>query len=225
MQIPLEPDKQSPVTHNQPEDTRGNPSGTSLESSTLVPTTTTEIDQGTSTHTSLTRGDPTNLPQPSSRHHAPTSRVGYIRERCQSSRLSEAATDLVLSSWREKSSKSYDSCFRRWASWCSERDRDPICGPLSDVANFLAGLYQEGYQYRSLNSYRSSISSTHESVDGLPISQHPTIARLMKGAFNNRPPQPKYSSTWDVFIVTTYICNLGENSSLSLKTLSLKLVL
>ena len=220
----LESERQSPVIYNPPAAARSNSGGTSLESSALVPTTTTQTGQDTSTHTSPTRGDPTNLPQPSSRHHTPTSRVGYFRERCRGSQLSETATNLVLSSWREKFSKSYDSCFRRWASWCSEQDRDPICGPVSGVANYLADLYQEGYQYRSLNSYRSSISSAHENADGYSIGQHPTITRLMKGAFNERPPQLRYSSTWDVSKVTTYICNLGDNSSLSLKTISLKLV-
>jgi len=53
--------------------------------------------------------------------------------------------------------------------------------PISDAANFLA---KPGYQYRSLNSYHSSISRTHENVDGHPVGQHSTTIRLMKGAFN-----------------------------------------
>ena len=56
------------------------------------------------------------------------------------------------------------------------------------------------------------------------MGQHPTIIRLLKGAFNQRPPRPKYSITWDVSIVTRYITSMGENRSLSLKLLSLKLV-
>ena len=135
----------------------------------------------------------------------PTSRVGYLRERCRGSQLSETATNLVLSSWKKKSSKPYDSCFRRWASWCSDWDRDPFGGSVSDVANFLADLCQEGYQYRSFNSYCSSISSAHEYVDGYLIGQHSTIARLMKGAFNERPPRPRHSSTWDVKLQRTSV--------------------
>ena len=105
------------------------------------------------------------------RHLTPTSRVGNIRKRCQRSHLSGTAADLVLSSWREKSSKSCESSFQKWASWCNEQDRDPICGPISDVANFLAELYEVGYQYRSINSYYSSIPTTHENVDGHPVGQ------------------------------------------------------
>ena len=216
---------QSPVTHMQSKHSRAHPGGSSVESSSLVPNAPTETGQSTTPHTQIIRDDTTSVSEPPSRLPTPTSHVGHIRERCLRNHLSGTATDLVLSSWREKSSKSYDSCFRKWASWCSERNRDPICGPISDVANFLAGLYQNGYQYRSLNSYRSSISTTHEQVDGCPVGQHPTIVRLMKGAFNQRPPQPKYSTTWDVSIMTRYITAMGENGSLPLKSLSLKLVM
>jgi len=47
----------------------------------------------------------------------------------------------------------------------------------------------------------------------------------MKGAFNQRPSQSKYLVTWDVSIVTRYISSMGDNHSLPLKSLSLKLVI
>ena len=58
----------------------------------------------------------------------------------------------------------------------------------------------------------------------MPIGQHPTIVRVLKGAYNKRPPLPRYSTTWEVSKVTSYIATLGVNESLSLKMLSLKLV-
>ena len=68
---------------------------------------------------------------------------------------------------------------------------------MSEVANFLASLYQAGYQYNSVNAYRSAISSVHEKVDGVSVGQHPTVTRLVKGIFDIRPPIPRYSNTWD----------------------------
>ncbi|KAK6054840.1 site-specific recombinase, phage integrase family [Cooperia oncophora] len=47
----------------------------------------------------------------------------------------------------------------------------------------------------------------------------------MKGLFRANPPKAKYSSTWDVDKVLSYIINLGENSLLSLKQLTLKLTI
>ena len=110
------------------------------------------------------------------------------------------------------------------ARWCAERERNPISGPISDVANFLADLFEEGYQYRSINVYRSSISTTHDKVDGDSVGQHPTVTRLMRGVFNKRPPLSKYSYTWDVHKVTSYISNLDDDK-VFLKLLSLKLVM
>ena len=74
----------------------------------------------------------------------------------------------------------------------------------------------ERYSCNSLNSYRSAISSAHDQVEGYSVGQHPLVTRLLKGAFNDRPPLPKYTSTWDVQVVLDYLHSLGENESLSL---------
>ena len=41
------------------------------------------------------------------------------------------------------------------------------------AVNFLAHLFQEGYQCRSLNVYRSTIPSMHEKVDDYEVGQRP----------------------------------------------------
>ena len=51
------------------------------------------------------------------------------------------------------------------------------------------------------------------------------VSRLLKGVFHERPPQPRYSSTWDVSKVTQYIESLGDNRSLSFQLLSFKLTM
>ena len=65
----------------------------------------------------------------------------------------------------------------------------------------------------------------HNQVEGIPIGQHPMVTRLLKGVHNSRPPQPRYTQTWDVDVVIKYICSMGDNKELSLKTLSLKLAI
>ena len=115
--------------------------------------------------------------------------------------------------------------FTKWASWCSERDSDPVLLDVSEVMNFLAHLFEEGYQYRSLNAYRSAISSVHDRVDGISVGQHPLVARVLKGAFNERPPQPRYSHTWDGNKVTSYIDGMGDNASIDLQELTVKLTM
>ena len=82
--------------------------------------------------------------------------------------------------------------------------------------------FSEGYQYQSLNAYHSAISSTHENVDGVSVGSHPVVARLLKGVFHSRPPQPRYASFWDVGVVIQHIKKLGPNENISLKQLTLK---
>ena len=73
---------------------------------------------------------------------APTaSCMAYLWERYRGQCLLEEATDLMLKSWRAKTNKSYGSLFTKWERWCSERGSDPISGPVTEVANFLAYLF------------------------------------------------------------------------------------
>ncbi len=37
------------------------------------------------------------------------------------------------------------------------RKPDPFLGHVREVANFFASLFEEGYQYSSVNAYRSAI--------------------------------------------------------------------
>ena len=149
-------------------------------------------------------------------------RLAYLRQSYASRRISSQGTDLMLASWRDKTNSNYGSSFSRWASWCRQRGRDPLTGPIEDVVNFLAKLHSEGYKYQSLNAYRSAISSTHEYVDGISVGSHPTVTRLLQGAFNSWPPQPRYTSFWDVGVVIQHIKGLGANEDLSLKQLTMK---
>lgn len=148
--------------------------------------------------------------------------MAIIRQKCRSGGLSEATSGLLTASWRDKTASSYDSLFKRWDSWCQKRHRDPIRGPIADIANFLAELFEEGYQYRSLNAYRPAKSSVHEKVDGEEVGKHPLITRVVRGVFNKRPPRPKYNSIWDVDQVVTWLKKLGPSESLSLPHLTNK---
>ena len=91
---------------------------------------------------------------------------------------------------------------------------------IRNVANFLAELNKEGYQYNSLNMYPSAIFQAHEKVDGFSIGQNPMITQLMKGIFHNRPPLPKYISMCNVQKVLDHLNFMGDNEDISLKHLT-----
>lgn len=43
--------------------------------------------------------------------------------------------------------------------------------------------------------------------------------KLMKGIYNSKPPEPRYSSTWSIDLVTIYFKNFHPNSELSLSVI------
>ena len=223
-QPPMESDRESTGT-DTPTESRAGTSGTSVESTSMVPSTTGDVSTHTTPDSPKEGPDRGHSSREPPRCNPPTSHVGYLRLRYKDCQISEGATKLLLASWRQKSSKTYDSLFGKWTSWCSERDSDPVSCPIGEVVNFLAHLFEQGYQYRSINSYRSAISSAHEKVDGYEVGQHPLVSRTIKGIFHERLPRPRYSETWNVATVTTYIESLGGNDSLSLVDLTHKTVL
>ena len=111
-----------------------------------------------------------------------------------------------------------------WCGWCAERKIDPLsCGVQS--SDFLADLFEQGLQHRTINLIRPAISVTHQQVEGISIGQHPLVTRLIKGVHNSRPAKPHYTVTWDVDIALRHLRALGDNDHLSLRALSRKLAL
>ena len=93
---------------------------------------------------------------------------------------------------------------------------------MSEVVNFLADLYDEGLQYRTINTVRSTLSSTLPQYNGYFVGKHPLILRLMKGIFNSRPVIPKLFPAWSVKTVLSTLAQWSPANSLSLKLLSMK---
>ena len=57
------------------------------------------------------------------------------------------------------------------------------------------------------------------------IGSNPIISRFMKGIFKINPPTPRYKTTWDPHIVLNYLSSLGTGDNLTLKLLSMKLLM
>lgn len=81
----------------------------------------------------------------------------------------------------------------KWASWCSEREINPIRADISATLEFLAFEFQSRKAYRTLNVYRLATSMTHPRIDSTRVGEHPLVTQLLKGIFNSRPPLPRYS--------------------------------
>ena len=62
--------------------------------------------------------------------------------------------------------------------------------------------------YRTVNTYRSALSSVLPPIERQPVGQHPLIVRLVKGLFNEKPAVPRYACTWNVNVVLKYLKTL-----------------
>lgn len=164
----------------------------------------------------MTSGSP-SLVEPS------TSRLATICQSYSEAGISQPAQTLLVAAWRDGTSKAYASALQRWDSWCRERKLNSVQASVESILEFLTSEFNRGRAYRTLNVYRSAISSTCPKIDSVRVGEHPLVVQLLKGAYNLRPPLPRYSSTWDVSLVVSFIGGLGVNESLSLKDLSQKL--
>jgi len=78
--------------------------------------------------------------------------------------------------------------------------------------------------YASINTARSALSTILGPIEGNKIGEHDLVTRLMRGIGKLRPPSPRYSSTCDVSKLLDIFKKWPDNSVLSLKQLSFKLV-
>lgn len=74
--------------------------------------------------------------------------------------ISGDATILLAATWSKRTQSAYNSCLRHWCSWCTEKKIDPFCDSVEQIANFLTYLFEKGHKYKTINSYRSSLSSS-----------------------------------------------------------------
>ncbi|XP_044137826.1 uncharacterized protein LOC122928733 [Bufo gargarizans] len=211
-----------------PSPTRGLSTGSSLLASPiLVPSAPGTSSGGPSSSSIISRASP--------RASGPTSPAGggrlssstgvqNLRDHWGVANLSGTARALLENAWAPGTRRAYQSAWKRWSGWCVGRSLDPLSAPVTDILEFLTSLYEEGKAYRSINLFRSAISSQHQGFAGCPAGQHPLVCRLLKGSRLSRPPRPRFTSSWDVTLVLQFFSSWPLNSSLSLRQLSAKLV-
>ncbi|KAJ8038897.1 hypothetical protein HOLleu_16457 [Holothuria leucospilota] len=156
---------------------------------------------------------------------AKTCRLPFVRKYLRNKRVSEQAISIISASWRECTQKQYDTYHRKWSIFCNESKINPFQPSLIEVLDFLTDLFLRGLGYSGLNTARAALS-TFLILNGVKtIGQHPLICRFLKGVFELRPPSARYTTSWDVSVVLNFLRELHPLDSLSLKLVTLKLVM
>ena len=170
----------------------------------------------------------TDLLTKSAQETAPTSSsqamcLQAVRGSTNATGISNKAFNIICHSWRKGTQKQYGSVLQKWSHYCKQRNINYYSPTVSEVLDFLVSRYEEGLGYSALNTARSALS-TIICHGTLTIGAHPLIIRFMKGVYNLRPPQARYSAIWDPTVVLKYLKTLAPAKFLSLKDLTLKLV-
>ncbi|CAC5411891.1 unnamed protein product [Mytilus coruscus] len=182
--------------------------GISYQSSALAKTTL--VSPVVATTSSLSAKTPTcRRSAGTGKEKSSTSESGCVSVNCMATidqqfkteGFSENARKLLSASWRAGTQKDYKAKFRKYNSWCSERDIDPYTASLEICANFLTHLFEKGLQYRTIAGYRFMLSSVLSPIEKIPVGQHPYIIRLLKGVLNTRLPKRKLVPEWDLPLV------------------------
>ena len=103
---------------------------------------------------------------PSQRCNAP-SRVACIRDSLQVRGICPRATSYLLKSWRPGTEKQYSAAWKCFCFRCDRRQTNPLQADLGTVCDFLTEQFGDSKKsYRTINSYRSALSSMLLPVDG-----------------------------------------------------------
>ena len=78
--------------------------------------------------------------------------------------------------------------------------------------------------YSAVATARSALSS-FITVNGIKVGEHPLVSRSMSRLFNQKEALPRYTETWDPQIVLNYLKTFPAVDSMSLKQLTLKLLM
>ena len=100
---------------------------------------------------------------------------------------------------------------------------DPVSATVPQALDFLVELFESGIGYSGINNARSALSSVLKPVDGMTFGAQESVKRFLKGVYEARPSNPRYTETWDVSKVLNYLKTISITDC-SLKDLTLKLV-
>ena len=107
-----------------------------------------------------------------------------FRERLQDQGFPQEVSEILLSSWRKSTARQYECAWRSWSGWCDSWQINYFSTSIKNILTYLTHLFHEkGLQYRTINVYRSAISTLHIPVDGVVIGKHPLVSKFMKGVF------------------------------------------
>ena len=167
--------------------------------------------------TKLKKGSPSIVPQTS------TSWLSCVRASLVDQGVEGEPLNIILDSWRTGTRKQYQTYVTAWLKFCKDTSISYIHPTLHQVLDFLTHQ-SKTVGYSAVATARSALSS-FITVDGIKVGEHPLVSRFLSGLFNQKPALPRYTETWNPQIVLNYLKTFPAVDSMSLKQLTLKLLM
>ena len=70
------------------------------------------------------------------------------------------AIRVMNASWFIGTDKEYNTVWKTWSSWCTQKQIDILRASINEAVNFLAGCFADEKSYSTVNTYGSALSST-----------------------------------------------------------------
>lgn len=128
-----------------------------------------------------------------------------------------------MNTWRPSTKRLYSTYLNKWEQFCIKHNYSLFDPQLTQVCKFLRNIHEGGVAHGVINTVRSALSLLLPKLDFKEIGKQTEVSWVVKSVYELKPPEPKYSSFWDVGKVFSLFNSWPENNLLSLKHLTWKL--
>ena len=109
--------------------------------------------------------------------------VPLIRQQLNNTRVSTAAQDVIMASWRQGTLKQYKTFLGKWELFCGKNKISPSEATIQDGIEFLTSLFNSGLGYSAINTARLALSAVIGIYDNVSFREHSLFCRYIKGVF------------------------------------------
>ena len=136
---------------------------------------------------------------PSQSEHPETSRLAALQRSFRSRGFSTNVTHDMSQPQKSSTVSQYDYKWKRWCSWCRERQIDPESSTIPRIADFVFHLHHtEQKAYKTIQGYVTSISRFYKSKFGLDVGHNQDILDLIHNYKSQEQSQHALAPDWDL---------------------------
>lgn len=117
----------------------------------------------------------------------------------------DSQLDLLLSSWRPSTRKTYKAAWNRWLSWAKVHKLNPFSPSGSSLAKFLADLHiKEKFSYNTILLHKSVVATLCNTELSGQLSSHVLVKHVLKSISLKKPVAHK-RSVWNIDVLVSFM--------------------